>query len=288
MDQQKQLQTSDGASIAYWVHRSPRARGGLVLLHGVASNHTRWSEFLQKTSLTEHWNTLRIDLRGHAQSLFRGRITMERWCDDLNEMMHAEGSEKNIIVGHSMGANLAMHFAHRYPQRVMGLVLIDPVPAFSVRKPLLRRRALRLFFCAAVGAMLLLNRLGLYRKQLPELDLQRLDEYVRETYLKHKRYAEMEKFYSSTREDLKYLPTAAYLQDLIEIMRPLPAVPAEMPVLMLLSAGQRMADVELSRAYAKSLPDCQVIEFNANHWIMTEQPEAARAAIENWLEGLWR
>lgn len=55
---------------------------------------------------------------------------------------------------------------------------------------------------------------------------------------------------------------------------------------MLLSSAQHMTDAELNRAYAHASYDCQVVEFNVDHWIMTEQPDAARAPIENWLAAL--
>ena len=37
-----------------------------------------------------------------------------------------------------------------------------------------------------------------------------------------------------------------------------------------------------ARALA-ALPHCEVVELDAVHWIPTEQPEAMRRAIEDWL-----
>ena len=45
----------------------------LVLLHGLASNSTRWWHFAANTRLREGWKLLRPDLRGHAGSSDRGR-----------------------------------------------------------------------------------------------------------------------------------------------------------------------------------------------------------------------
>jgi len=48
-----------------------RSRPLIVLIHGLASNHTRWSEFMQNTVLLDRFNFLRIDLMGHGLSLQR-------------------------------------------------------------------------------------------------------------------------------------------------------------------------------------------------------------------------
>jgi pimeloyl-ACP methyl ester carboxylesterase len=98
-----------------------------VLLHGLASNSTRWWDFVARTRLKD-WKILRPDLRGHAGSSDRGRIGMREWCDDLARLLDAEGSERAVIAGHCMGANIALNFCARHPQRTSGLALIEPMP----------------------------------------------------------------------------------------------------------------------------------------------------------------
>ncbi|MFG9450979.1 alpha/beta fold hydrolase [Pseudomonas aeruginosa] len=45
------------------------ARGpALVLLHGLASNMSRWSEFVERSALRGHHALIRLDLRGHGGS----------------------------------------------------------------------------------------------------------------------------------------------------------------------------------------------------------------------------
>ena len=98
-----------------------------MLLHGLASNSTRWWDFVARTRLKD-WKILRPDLRGHAGSSDRGRIGMREWCDDLARLLDAEGSERAVIAGHCMGANIALNFCARHPQRTSGLALIEPMP----------------------------------------------------------------------------------------------------------------------------------------------------------------
>ena len=99
----------------------------LVLLHGLASNSTRWWHFAANSRLPG-LKLLRPDLRGHAGSSDRGRIDMQVWCEDLVRLLDGHGCERAVIGGHCLGANISLHFAARYPQRTAGLVLIEPMP----------------------------------------------------------------------------------------------------------------------------------------------------------------
>ncbi len=128
MDTLRTLQTVDGVTLGYRLWRGGATpRPLLVLLHGMASNMTRWSEFIEHTTLKEIWDILCPDLRGHGESFWRGPLRLEIWSDDLRAMLDAEGYEQAVLVGHSLGAQVAMHFASHQPARVRGLVLIDPV-----------------------------------------------------------------------------------------------------------------------------------------------------------------
>ena len=274
----------DGVRIAYWQHRAPEARGVLLFIHGVASNHTRFSEFLKHTALIHTWDTLRLDLRGHGLSVDRGVIGIDAWCADLSALLDACGDQRVVLVGHSLGANVAAHFAQRYASRVASLILIDPVQEQALHSslPLVAARAA---LHAAASVARLLNAAGLHRRDLPTLDLEQLDQHAR-ALLAQGRDAEMEQLYSSSWEALKYFPAATYLQDLIQALRPLPMLVADVPTLVLLSVNSRDASVELNRAYAARLPHAEVVEIKCNHWILTAAPDAARTAIEQWLTHL--
>lgn len=278
---QHEFIANDSARIVYWRRQVSPARGVLVFLHGVASNHTRWNEFLKRSSLTQTWDTLRLDLRGHGQSQLRGHVSQERWCDDVRELLDTCGYSQAIVVGHSMGANLAAYFAQRYPQRVAAMILIDPVHPQLLHLPLPVSIS-RMLLAVMAGAVLALNAIGLRRGALPPLDLEQLDQRARRL-LAQGRSDEMERLYSSVREDLKTMPLAGFLQDIVQVLRPLPRLKTGTPVLLLLSVNGDPKAVELSRAYGKSMAQCHVVEIRCNHWILTAAPDEARAAIERWM-----
>lgn len=275
------LRAHDGVDVTYWVRRAAAPRGTLLLLHGAASNHTRWETFLQTTSLTQTWNVLCPDLRGHAASLTRGDMSLTRHCEDLVQMLEAHPAAGIIIVGHSLGANLALHFAARHPDRIHALVLIDPVVRDVALRPVMRglaRSVLRILLWAARA----LNRLGVKRRRFPELNLAELDAIAR-TLLGAGREAEMKRLYSSAFNDFRYFPVASYLQDVLNVIQPLPSRLPDVPALMLLSTGEDTPELANNRALARRLTRCTVVEIPCNHWILTVAPEPARMAIEKFV-----
>jgi len=277
--------TSDGATLAYRLWRPGRPRRTIVLVHGLASNHTRWTEFVTTTRLRDSWDLLRPDLRGFGASLFRGRVGLAEWCRDLEEILMAEEAPPAVLVGHCLGANVALHFAARSPAATRGLVLIEPMFRQALTDAL--RLATRLRFAAAALAPLVrgLNTLGVYRRRLATIDLEQLDREARAAMAAAGPEAFPEARYGSVLEDLKYTPTAVYLAGLLAVTGPLPDLRAiRAPALALLSTGGRFGDPALTARLLPELPRGEVRMLEARHWIPTESPTQMRRAIEEWCD----
>lgn len=287
MESARTLPMPDGVSIAYRITActDPAApRRAIVLLHGLASNLTRWSEFVEQTTLPGAWDLIRIDLRGHGDSPTRGAIDLERWCDDIAAVLAHEGHARAVLVGHSLGAQVALHFAQRHVHATDALALIDPVFREALHG---RWRLLALggpLLHAAALAVRALNALGLRRRRLAALDLRALDVLARQAL--HGTPEATRKFvrrYSSTRADLAHIRTAHYLQDLVEMFRPVPALASiRVPVLLLMSAGATFADADATRERARQLPQVHIETIDCEHWPLTERPLEVRSAIERW------
>lgn len=288
MDTPRTLQTVDGVTLGYRLWRGGTTpRPLLVLLHGMASNMTRWSEFIEHTTLKQGWDILCPDLRGHGQSFWRGPLRLETWCDDLRAMLDAEGYDQALLVGHSLGAQVSVYFAAHYPARVRGLVLIDPVFHRALRGNMRLVRRLRFIIEGIVAVMLLLNRIGLRRRGIPGRDLRKMDEATRAKLLRAGKQEEMIELYSSPWEDMKYFPLASYLQEMLEIVRPLPPLARiEAPILVLLSRGITYTDPEITHALLAENPRIQAVTIDAYHWPLTENPVQVREAIEKWCNAL--
>ena len=107
----------------------------LVLLHGNGEDRTYFHG--QIPYLAKRFTVYAVDTRGHGRSpLGEKPFTLSQFADDLKDFLAEHGIRKAHVLGFSDGANTAMLFALRYPERLFSLVLnsgnLDPdglVPA---------------------------------------------------------------------------------------------------------------------------------------------------------------
>jgi pimeloyl-ACP methyl ester carboxylesterase/quercetin dioxygenase-like cupin family protein len=111
----------DGADLAVDVEGDGSP---LVLIHGLGLSGELWNRF--GATLGSHYRVLRVHLRGAPRSreLERTELSLERWADDLGAALDALDVQRPVIVGHSLGATIALKFALERPDRARALVLI--------------------------------------------------------------------------------------------------------------------------------------------------------------------
>jgi pimeloyl-ACP methyl ester carboxylesterase len=99
-------------------------RPAIVLVHGSAA-HLGWWEPIAADLATDH-RVVALDLSGHGDSGWRDHYTGTTWADEVNAVIDAFDAEPALIVGHSLGARVSVVAAGRQPERVRGLMLVDP------------------------------------------------------------------------------------------------------------------------------------------------------------------
>lgn len=282
MEQELSYLTEDGARL--WYRRSGQEgnRTVVLMLHGLASNASRWREFADHVALDPRWDLLRLDLRGHRRSHYRGRLGHSVWSRDLAALMRHHGYRRAILIGHSLGAQLALNFAHTHPRSAAGLVLIDPLFPDGLRGHLATvakyRSLLRLF----IRVVWFLNRVGLHRRRYRDLDLEQLDRETRARLIDEPEIGIAE-LYARPFDDIRNLPLANYLQDIEAVTQPLPPLTSiETPTLVLLSKGVGLSSIEANQDRIARLPHAETVIIDADHWLLTERPLEARRAIEEW------
>jgi pimeloyl-ACP methyl ester carboxylesterase len=102
----------------------------LVMLHGMGSNLAMWHLSLAP-QLQRCFRVTTFDLRGHGRSSMPpAGYTTRDLAEDLRALMDGLGIEHADLAGHSLGADIALHFALRYPSRARRLMLLEPgIPA---------------------------------------------------------------------------------------------------------------------------------------------------------------
>jgi pimeloyl-ACP methyl ester carboxylesterase len=109
------------------LHYIASGRGpDLVMLHGFLGNLAVWHLNIVP-ELRDRFRVLTYDLRGHGYSqVTPDGYTTGHMVEDLRHLLAALGIERPHLVGHSFGADICLHFAMRYPEKVGGLVAVEP------------------------------------------------------------------------------------------------------------------------------------------------------------------
>ena len=96
----------------------------LVFIHGLSDSLLYW-EYLA-SNLKDHYQVLRVDLRGHGESELKDdELTIGLFADDLHCLLRELNIGKVGLIGFSLGSAVALDFAIRYPQMVSSLVLMS-------------------------------------------------------------------------------------------------------------------------------------------------------------------
>lgn len=99
------------------------AKPAVVFIHGNACDHTVWA--LQTRWFAYHgFSVLALDLPGNGRSEGPMFASVEAFADWMPKLLDTAGVKTAALVGHSMGALIALETAARYPQRVSKLSLL--------------------------------------------------------------------------------------------------------------------------------------------------------------------
>jgi pimeloyl-ACP methyl ester carboxylesterase len=95
----------------------------LVILHGLFGFSDNWQTHAKK--LSEYFEVTLVDLRNHGHSPWSDEFSYALMVQDLHDLFQDIQIQKPIILGHSMGGKLAMHFDQTYPDFIEKLIVVD-------------------------------------------------------------------------------------------------------------------------------------------------------------------
>lgn len=234
----------------------------LVILHGLFGFSDNWQTQAKKFS--DYYRVILVDLRNHGHSPWSDSFSYALMVEDLKSLFEALNLTDVILLGHSMGGKVAMHFAQKYEDRLNKLIVVD----MGVKSyPLHHEHILKAFHEIDLSKLSARSEAEAILKQFIDSD------GVRQFLLKNLYW--MEKGKLSWRVNFPVLE-----REMSEILSALPE--KEVLTSTLFIRGQLSnyildTDIPILESY---FPDSQLISVeNAGHWVHAEAPEAFVDAV---------
>jgi pimeloyl-ACP methyl ester carboxylesterase len=239
----------------------------LVLVHGLGSCGDDWAP--QVEHFRDRYHVVTLDLRGHGlSSKPQGPYSIPVFARDTAALLNALKLGPAHVVGISLGGMVAFQLAVDAPELVKSVAIVNSGPAvpaatFKQRLPL----NVRLFYLRFLGLPRMAKMIA--KRLFPNHD----QEALRAAFVA--RVGANDKH--CYRESLKAI-FGWSVADRLEAIR--------CPVLVL-TADQDYAPVELKRAYAQRLPDARVVVIpDSRHALPMEKPREFNAALDEFLASL--
>jgi pimeloyl-ACP methyl ester carboxylesterase len=106
----------------------------LVCVHGLTANAFCFQAFADELAST--YRVFAYDLRGRGQSDRPAEgYSVPLHAQDLDQLLDALNLERTALLGHSLGALIALYYAAHHPERVSRLILVDAGAPLPWRAP---------------------------------------------------------------------------------------------------------------------------------------------------------
>src|SRR5918994_2104808 len=97
----------------------------VLALHGITAQHRAFNAAARHLRHPDGIAALDLRGRGDSEKPSSGSYGLDQHARDVIRTLDYLGTERGVLVGHSMGAFVALHTALSYPGRVHALVLLD-------------------------------------------------------------------------------------------------------------------------------------------------------------------
>jgi len=110
----------DSFGTSYSFHKI-NEKNPIIFIHGVGLTKEIWEP---QINFFKEYNTLTYDLLGHGKtSLKKSRVSFKDFSDQLLNLINELNFSKIHVVGFSLGALIARHFASEYSDRLSSLII---------------------------------------------------------------------------------------------------------------------------------------------------------------------
>jgi pimeloyl-ACP methyl ester carboxylesterase len=248
--------TTELAGSPLFYRSAPSSASGptALYLHGVPTSSDDWIPFLERSG------GIAPDLPGFGRSGKGGHLdySIRGLTDSVGALLDELGVEDFNLVGHDIGAALAVELASRTPQRVKRLVLCNPLPLLSqFRWP----RVASLWRRAGVGELVM----GSTNRWLLARELRR-GSVDPTAWTQERINAIWEHFDQGTQRAI-----LRFVRSLREDEQP---TSTDLPTLIVWGERDPWYPAELAGAYASFFPHGELERIpDAGHWPWLDRPE---------------
>ena len=255
------------ATIRYWtacpdITAPDTTAPTVVFLHGATLDHHAWDP--QVSALRERFPLVVPDLRGHGDST--GHFDFDSAVEDVLVLLDHLAVDKAVLVGLSLGANIAQAVLRRAPDRVVALVVADATCNTATRHP----------FAATAGVTALrlqaLQSPAAFARQAAQVtaDEPHVQQYVMDVNA-----------HRSSRETVDILSSL-----LTTALQPDPDYRLPVPTLLVHGDHDRIGDIATSlRSWAQRDPNARYAVIpRAGHASNLDNPDAFTAVLEDFLD----
>ena len=241
----------------------------VVILHGLFGMLDNWQTFAKK--LANQYNIYIVDLRNHGKSPWEDEINYPLMADDLLCFMQDKWIYNAHIIGHSMGAKVAMEFALQHPDYCEKMISID----MGIEQHFPRHYYI-------FDALQSLN-LASYRKRidivdalLPKIKSKKVIQFLMKNIKWDKDLAQFE----------MKMNLSAIIENYDQILMPIENDhPFNKPTLFVKGADSDYVREEEHPEIRKYFPKVEFSEIaNAGHWVHADKPKELEVVVRQFLD----
>ncbi len=98
----------------------------ILLMHGLFGSLDNLNMLAK--DLVANYQTIQVDLRNHGQSPWSNIMNYQAMAEDIVELCHDLQLQNLILIGHSMGGEVALQLSQLIPQQIAKICVIDIAP----------------------------------------------------------------------------------------------------------------------------------------------------------------
>jgi pimeloyl-ACP methyl ester carboxylesterase len=116
----------DGMRIYVEEQNPESSQATIVFIHGLGGSTFSWRHNVPFFA-SQGYRVVSLDMKGFGLSYkdFASDYSHPAQARLLAEVLANIGVDRAYLVGHSMGTSVMLHFAHLYPEKVLGLISVD-------------------------------------------------------------------------------------------------------------------------------------------------------------------